>query len=108
MCFVINDNLPTLDRQSRDTHIYIEIVQFEHFGWRPFVCNVSEYLKVASVPLDSPDLVPGMWWVAGDHVHVQSLPGLHVPAAVEGGGVPPEHNAGHTHSQVAQTTRTCK
>ena len=37
---------------------------------------------------------------------VQTLPGLHVPAAVEGGGVSPQHNAGDTHSEVTQTTRT--
>ena len=31
---------------------------------------------------------------------------VHVPAAVEGGGVASEHNAGYAHPEVAQTTRT--
>ena len=31
---------------------------------------------------------------------------VHVPAAVEGGGVASEHDAGHAHPEVAQTTRT--
>ena len=31
---------------------------------------------------------------------------VHVPAAVEGGGVASEHDAGHAHAEVAQTART--
>ena len=31
---------------------------------------------------------------------------VHVPAAVEGGGVSSEHDAGHAHAEVAQTART--
>ena len=44
-----------------------------------------------------------MEWRNGGWERWGVLPGLQVPAAVEGGGLPPEDNAGNTHSEVAQT-----
>jgi len=75
----------------RQQAINIKVIQLENFGGRCFICDEAEDLEVSPVPLHGPHLVSS---------------DVHVPAAVEGGGVASEHDAGHAHAEVAQTTRT--
>ena len=46
--------------KKKNTYVHFEIVEFENFSWRLFVCYVAEYFKIATIPFNGPNFVPEM------------------------------------------------